>query len=91
MEIQPYKFDPEDNVGLLTENSIIKQHVECKIENKEKLRQVKNLEELIKFNIKTVADKMIEDGVMVSSHSQKKGLFALRKVCDPLLASSTFP
>ena len=54
-------------MGLLTENSIIKQHVECKIENKEKLKQVKNLEELIKFNIKTVADKMVEDGVMVSS------------------------
>ena len=75
----------------LTENSIIKQHVECKIENKEKLKQVKNLEELIKFNIKTVADKMVEDGVMVTSQSQKKGLYALRKVCDPLLASSALP
>ena len=49
------------------------------------------MEDLVKFSIKTVADKMVEEGVMVSSVSQKKGLFALRKVCDPLLATAAFP
>ena len=49
------------------------------------------MEELIKFNIKTVADKMVEEGAMVTSASQKKGLFALRKVCDPLLPTAALP
>lgn len=41
---------------LLTEDTIMRQHAECKMDNKLRLKQVKNLEDLIKFNIKTVAD-----------------------------------
>ena len=75
----------------LTQDSILKHHAECKMDNKLRLKQVRNLEELINFRIRTVSDKLIEGGTLVNHHSQKKGLYDLRKVVDPLLTSKAFP
>ena len=75
----------------MTQDSILKHHVECKVENKMRLKQVKNLEDLINFRIKTVSDKLIEEGTLVNKNSKKKGLYSLRKVVDPLLTSKAFP
>ena len=65
--------------------------MECKLDNKLRLKQVRNLEELINFKIKTVSDKLVEDGSLVNVVSQKRGLYDLRKVVDPLLTSKAFP
>ena len=75
----------------INQDSILRHHFEAKIDNRSRLRQVKNLDELIHFNIKTVADRMIEEGVLVDPESQSKGLYSLRKVVDPLLINSNFP
>ena len=57
-----------------------------------RLKEVKNLEELISFKIKTVGDKMIEEGSnIVHPSSIKKGLTGLRAIIDPLLTSKIFP
>lgn len=76
---------------VLTQDSILKHHVECKLENKLRLKEVKNLEELINFKIKTVGDRLAESGTLINPESQKKGLNALRRVVDPLLTSKAFP
>jgi len=34
---------------------------------------------------------MAEEGQLLTSESQMNGLYALRKVCDPLLANTNFP
>ena len=80
-----------DSAAFMSQDSILKHHVECKLDNKLRLKQVTNLEELIHFKIKTVSDKLVEDGSLVHPVSQKKGLYALRKVVDPLLTSQAFP
>ena len=64
---------------------------ECKIDNKLRLKQVRNLEELIKFRIKTVGDNMAEEGTLVNPQSQQRGLYDLRKVVDPLLTGAGIP
>ena len=61
------------------------------MDNKLRLKQVKNLDELINFKIKTVSDNMIDEGTLINDESRKKGLHALRKVVDPLLTSKAFP
>ena len=38
----------------MTQDSIMRYHAECKLDNKLRLKQVKNLDELIHFKIKTV-------------------------------------
>ena len=70
---------------------MLRSHFECKIENQTRLRNVKNLEELVGFQIKTITDKLTEEGVLVDPTSSKKGLYSLRKVVDPLLLNSNFP
>ena len=62
----------------LTQDSILKHHMECKVENKQRLKEVKNLEDLINFRITTVSDKLMEDGTLVNAKSQAKGLYGLR-------------
>lgn len=52
----------------------MKQLTECKLENKVRLKQVRNLEELIKFNIKTVADKIQADESIMGKGNMKKEL-----------------
>ena len=79
------------DLNAINQDSILRHHFECKLDNRSKLRQVKNLEELVSFKIKTVADKLVEDGVLVDPESQKKGLYSLRKVVDPLLVNTNFP
>ena len=83
----------EQSVGsdALTQDSILRHHAECKMENKLRLKQVKNLEELIHFKIKTVSDKLVEDGTLIHPVSQTAGLYALRKVVDPLLTTDAYP
>ena len=83
----------EHSVGsdALTQDSILRHHAECKMENKLRLKQVKNLEELIHFKIKTVSDKLVEDGTLIHPVSQNAGLYALRKVVDPLLTTDAYP
>ena len=83
----------EHSVGsdALTQDSILRHHAECKMENKLRLKQVKNLEELIHFKIKTVSDKLVEDGTLIHPVSQTAGLYALRKVVDPLLTTDAYP
>ena len=77
---------------VLTQDSIMKHHAECKLDNKLRLKEVRNLEELINFRIKTVSDKLEEDGTIVNEVSMKKGLYALRAVVDPRLQGTTaFP
>ena len=61
------------------------------MDNKFRLKQVRNLEELIKFRIKTVSDQLILDGTLVNDISQSRGLYDLRKVVDPLLTSAIHP
>lgn len=62
------------------------------MENKLRLKLVKNLEELVKFKITTVGDKLVQDGTLVHPASVKKsGLNGLRAIVDPLLTSKHFP
>ena len=42
-------------------NFLIHQHNECKLDNKERLKNVSNLEDLVNFKVKTVADNLQED------------------------------
>ena len=69
----------------------MKHKAECKLDNKLRLKEVKNLEELISFKIKTVSDEIAKEGTLVNEKSKKKGFHALRKVVDPLLTSKAFP
>jgi len=85
-KILDLQVDVEES--LLTENIILRQYAECKIDNKIRLKQVQNLEDLIKFNIKTVADKLTEEGLVKGN---KKDIHSLKKVCDPLLSQSQLP
>jgi hypothetical protein len=48
-------LEKQDEVSL-TNDAIVRQYAECKLDNNIRLKQVKNLEDLVKFNIKTVAD-----------------------------------
>lgn len=82
-----YDINLDVEKALFSEDIILKQYAECKIDNKLRLKQVKNLEDLVKFNIKTVADMMAEQG-MVNTASQNHGIYSLRKVCDPLLSQT---
>ena len=43
------------------------------------------------FKIKTVSDKLVEDGTLIHPVSQNAGLYALRKVVDPLLTTDAYP
>jgi hypothetical protein len=83
-----HQGDLDVEFSLITEDAILRQHAECKIDNRLRLKQVKNLEDLVKFNIKTVADRMTEHGLV---SVEQKQLHSLKKVCDPLLASSSLP
>lgn len=40
---------------------MIHQHNICKLDNKERLRDVNNLQDLVKFKVRTVADQLIEN------------------------------
>ncbi|CDW76398.1 UNKNOWN [Stylonychia lemnae] len=60
---------------------------ECKKENQEKLRQVRNLEDLVKFKVATVVDKIKESNDM----RDMKGLEIFQKICDPLLVNQHYP
>ena len=79
------------NSEALTQDSILKHQAECKLDNKLRLKEVKNLEELIHFKIRTVSDQLIDEGTLVNEASKKKGLYGLRKVVDPLLTNKVFP
>ena len=61
------------------------------MDNKLRLKQVRNLEELIRFRIKTVSKNLVEDGTLVNSLSKQNGLYELRKVVDPLLTTTALP
>ena len=67
--------------------SILEHLQECKRENNERLKQVKNLDDLVMFKLTTVADKIkqehAQDGLEVL------GLDMFQKICDPLLANSS--
>ena len=52
---------------------------------------MRNLEELIKFRIKTVSENLVEDGTLVNPISKQHGLYELRKVVDPLLTNTALP
>ena len=57
-----------------------------------RLKEVKNLEELINFRIKTVGDKLVEEGSNIAHPTSiRKGLTGLRAIADPLLTSKEFP
>lgn len=56
---------------------------DCKRENNERLRQVKNLEDLVMFKLTTVADKIKEEQGPSTDH---QSLDMFQKICDPLLA-----
>jgi hypothetical protein len=66
--------------------SILEHLQECKRENNERLKQVRNLDDLVMFKLTTVADKIkqehAQDGLEVM------GLEMFSKICDPLLANS---
>ena len=51
---------------------------------------VRNLEELINFKVTTAADKIQENSSVLTS-SEQKGLYALRRICDPLLPNMKLP
>ena len=73
-----------------TQNQMINQHHMCKQANANRLKEVKNLEDLVNFRVRTLADDIQEktEGV-----KPKTSMQALRQMCDPLLAnrgSSTF-
>ena len=40
---------------------LIQQHNQCKEDNKERLKDVKNLEDLFNFKVRTLADHLRED------------------------------
>ena len=54
---------------VLTQDSILKHKADCKLDNKFRLKMVKNLEELIHFRIKTVGQKLADDGLLVDAAS----------------------
>ena len=84
--------DPNNPNTGLHQDTILNHQLNCKVENMMRLKEVKNLEELISFKIKTVGDKMIEDGSnIVHPSSIKRGLTGLRAVIDPLMTSKMFP
>jgi len=56
---------------------------ECKKENQEKLKQVRNLEDLVKFKVATVVDKIKESNDL----KDLKSLEIFQKICDPLLVN----
>jgi len=60
MQLDSTDISKELETVMITDDMIMRQYAECKIDNKVRLKQVKNLEDLVKFNIKTVADKMAE-------------------------------
>jgi len=67
--------------------SILDHLQECKRENNERLKQVRNLDDLVMLKLTTVADKIKEEhagkpGVEIA------GLDMFQKLCDPLLANS---
>eukprot|EP00347_Sterkiella_histriomuscorum_P010993 403374156 len=67
------------------QSKMILEHLqECKKENQEKLKLVKNLEDLVKFKVATVADKIKDNS---QDYNQLKGLEIFQKLCDPLLAN----
>jgi hypothetical protein len=66
--------------------SILEHLQECKRENNERLKQVRNLDDLVMLKLTTVADKIKQE------HAGKGveilGLDMFQKLCDPLLVNS---
>ena len=69
----------------------MRHQAECKLDNKLRLKQVKNLDELIHFRISTVNGHMAENGNGLHPGTMhKKELSGLRRVIDPLLSNDAF-
>jgi hypothetical protein len=64
--------------------SILDHLQDCKRENNERLKQVKNLEDLVMFKLTTVADKIKEE--QGPENADLLSLDMFQKICDPLLA-----
>ena len=71
---------------VLTQDSLVRHHAECKLDNKLRLKQVKNLDELIHFRIKTANHMADEDGdgFLHSETLKNNGLLGLRQMLDPV-------
>lgn len=63
--------------------------MECKRENQERLKKVRNLEDLINFKVTTVADKLKESNNQEFTTGYGAEFFT--KLCDPLLANQHYP
>lgn len=66
---------------------ILHHQVEAKLDNKARLKQVKNLEELVKFKVSTVADRIAEH----AHGDSNEYLNQLRNETDPLLKNYLKP
>jgi len=68
----------------LTSQHIFEQYNVCRQENQDKLKQVRNLEDLVNFKVTTVSKKLQD-----MSYEGQTELFD--KLCDPLLQNSHYP
>lgn len=80
----------------LNSSALLQRHQECKQQNKERLKEVRNLEDLINFKVKTVADTMeaaTRKAAMnqLTSDQDQVSVSALKQICDPLLAGRHYP
>ena len=71
--------------NMLLGKTILDHYRECKLENQSKLKEVRNLEDLVKFKLSTVADKIKDNAA-----GSVKGLEIFRKLCDPLLVNKSY-
>lgn len=58
------------------------QHNLCKAQNRERLKEVRNLEDLVNFKVETIADKFSKEDELLNPN-----LVALKNICDPLLVN----
>jgi hypothetical protein len=67
-------------------NLLIEQNNQIRRENKERLKECKNLEDLVNFKVKTIADSL-----PFKQDSKGQSVQALKKICDPLLSNWEYP
>ena len=73
-------FHSSKQKGIPNPNALLYQHNLCKQQNRDRLRDVRNLEDLVNFKVETIADKFNKDDEMLNPN-----LIALKNICDPLL------
>ena len=73
--------------ALIQPQQILDHLQDCKKENQQKLKNVRNLEDLVKFKLTTVVDKLKEN----SEGQEMKGIEIFQKLCDPLLVNKHYP